>query len=288
MGSTSNSNLIMISHQNIRSFHQHKHELQAFLEDHSPDVVTLNETMTKDGYKYNLPNYTAMTNNRPGNRNGGGVAILLRKTLAYEEVDNITLTQKTDNEQLTVAIRVANNQKLFISTLYCPSGHPSMELIDGLCKDRDQVILTGDFNSHHTELGNDHTTCSGNTLLTAIENNHMTLINDGTPTYCNAITGKEGILDLIFMSHSICPHFRDFWVGDDHGSDHSIINGVFSYTPVCNEWEVKPVMLYHKADWLDINFTIRQHMTDTVLNYKTVTKDEIDNYFDKLTNNCHQ
>ena len=41
MGCTSNQDLIMISHHNIRGYHIHKTELQAFLEDHSPDVVTL-------------------------------------------------------------------------------------------------------------------------------------------------------------------------------------------------------------------------------------------------------
>ena len=233
MGATSNqnANLIMISHQNIRGYNTSKPELQAFLEDHSPDVVTLNETMTKKGYNYSMPNYTVLTADR-NDRQGGGVAIMLRNNLAYEEIDNITLTQGTDNEQLTVAIRIGTNQKLFISTVYCPSGHPSMELIDGLCEDRDQVILTGDFNSKHIELGNKVNNGSGLTLLEATERNHLTLINDGTPTYIKATSGKEDILDLMFISKTIRPYFRDFWVGDNHGSDHFIINGVFSYPPI--------------------------------------------------------
>ena len=49
----------------------HKTELQAFLEDHSPDVVTLNETFTKKGYKYNMPHYTAVTRNREHGKGGG-------------------------------------------------------------------------------------------------------------------------------------------------------------------------------------------------------------------------
>ena len=59
MGCTSNQDLIMISHHNIGGYHIHKAELQAFLEDHSSDVVTLNET--KKGYKYNMPRYAAVT-----------------------------------------------------------------------------------------------------------------------------------------------------------------------------------------------------------------------------------
>ena len=57
----------------------HKTELQAFLEDHSPDAVTLNKTFTKKGYNYNMAHYTAVTRNRE-HRKEGGVAILLRLT----------------------------------------------------------------------------------------------------------------------------------------------------------------------------------------------------------------
>ena len=58
----------------------HKTELQAFLEDHSPDVVTLNETFTKKGYEYNMPHYTAVTRNRT--REGGGSSNLATSGLS--------------------------------------------------------------------------------------------------------------------------------------------------------------------------------------------------------------
>ena len=61
-------------------------------------------------------------------------------------------------------------------------------------------------------------------------------------------------------------------MGDDHGSDHFIINGVFSYTPIYNKMNEKTVWLLHKADWM------------TTLNKRNVTEDEIDNYMDTLTN----
>ena len=130
MGCTSNQDLIMISHHNIRGYHIHKAELQAFLEDHSPDVVTLNETFTEKGYKYNMSRYTDVMRNR-AHRKGEGVAILLRHDLAFTEINDIQLTKTTDNEQLTVAIRTDSNRELYVSTVYCPHGEPTIELIDG-------------------------------------------------------------------------------------------------------------------------------------------------------------
>ena len=43
------------------------------------------------------------------------------------------------------------------------------------------------------------------------------------------------------------------------------------------------VRLFHKADWIDINFSIRTTMTKTTFTKRTVTEDDIDNYMDILT-----
>ena len=94
------------------------------------------------------------------------------------------------------------------------------------------------------------------------QNNKLTLINDGTPTYTNA-SGKEDVNDLIFISQPIVSDFKDFWVGDDNGSDHFIIIGVFSYKPIYNNMNKKTVRLFHKADWIDINYAIRSTITKT-------------------------
>ena len=176
-----------------------------------------------------MPHYTAVTRNREHGK-GGGVAILLRQDLAFTEIDDIQLTKTTDNEQLTVAIRTDSNRELYVSTVYCPHGNPSIELIDGLCENRDQVILTDDINCKHPELGNDQTNSSGTKLTTVTQNNNLTLINVGT----NA-SGKVDVNHLIFISQPTVPNFRDVWVGDDNGSDHFIINGLFSYKPIYNK-----------------------------------------------------
>ena len=100
--------------------------------------------------------------------------------------------------------------------------------------------------------------------------------------------GRKMSMTSFSSRKSIIPNFKDFWVGDDHGSDHFIINGVFSYTPIYNKMNEKTVRLFHKADWIDINFSIRTTMTKATLNKRNVTEDEIDNYVDTLTNTIHK
>ena len=69
MGCISTEDLIMISYHNIRCYHLHQSEVQAF-PDLSLDAVTLNETFTRKEYKYNMPHYTAVTRNREHGKGG--------------------------------------------------------------------------------------------------------------------------------------------------------------------------------------------------------------------------
>ena len=62
-----------------------------------------------------------------------------------------------------------------------------------------------------------------------------TLTNDYTPTNTYDSTNDKDILDLVFISPPIIPHFRYFWVGGDLGSDQNTIIGVFSHTPLIDE-----------------------------------------------------
>ena len=57
----------------------------------------------------------------------------------------------------------------------------------------------------------------------------------------------------------------------------------FSYKAIYNKMNEETVRLFHKADWIDINFAIRSTMTKTTLNKMTIIKDEIGNYVNTLT-----
>ena len=285
MTQTNHKQTIIISHHNIRSIKHNHTDLLAFLEDHSPDIMTFNETWLKKGMKYDIPEYKIFRNDRTSQtrKRGGGIAIAVKENLAYQEIDDIQLTAPTNNEQLTIAIRTDDKKTLFISTIYCPKGSPSIELIEGLLDGRENVVLTGDFNSKHQDLGNDKQDKSGHDLVEVTRKLGMTLINAGTPTYRNDKTGKDDVNDLIFISPSLFPCYKEFWVGEDLGSDHSVITGVLYCTPVVNRRPDRTIRLYHKANWKDINDIIMAKMDNSSLDMENATIQDIDTYVDKLT-----
>ena len=161
------------------------------------------------------------------NKRRGGVAILVVNGINFDVVNPIPTSRATSNEQLTFTIQTTTGT-LHISTLCCPKGDPSREIIEGFCLGRDNVILTGDFNSKHESFGNKTQTSSGiNLLQEIIVDMDLMLTNDNTPTHTCDSTNDKDILDLVFIYPPIIPHFRDFWAGEDLGSDHNTIIGVF-------------------------------------------------------------
>ena len=123
------------------------------------------------------------------NRHGGGVAILVRNGINFDVVNPIPTSGATSNEQLTITIQTTT---LHISTLYCPKGTPSIEIIEGFCLGQDNVILTGDFNSKHESFGNKTRNPGCNLLQETIVDMDLTLTIDNTPTHtCDSTNDKD-------------------------------------------------------------------------------------------------
>ena len=193
----------------------------------------------------------------------------MKNGISFDVVNPITTSGATSNEQLSITIQTTTGT-LHISTLYCPKGKPSREIMEWFCLGRDNVILTGDFNSKHESFGNKTRTPGGNLLQETIVDMNLTLTNDNTPTHTCDSTNDKDILDLMFFSPLIIP-------------DHNTIIGVFSHTQLIDELPPQTVMLYHKADWKDINQTITNTMTKHTLDIHTSTIQDNDNYVNILT-----
>ena len=244
---------LTIAHHNIRGLKNHTTDLITFLQETKPDIMTFNETFLRTRDKMFFSGYQSMARADRLNRHGGGVAILVRKGINFDVVNPIPTSGATSNEQLTITIQTTTGT-LHISTLYCPKegkGGPQEKSLRGSVWGGTTSYLQ--VNSKHERFGNKSRTPGGNLLQETIVDMNLTLINDGTPSYACDSTNDKDILDLMFISPPIIPHFRDFWVGEDLGSDHNTIIGVFSHTPLIDELPPQTVILYHKADRKDIN-----------------------------------
>ena len=211
------------------------------------------------------------------------MAIFVKNGLAFRDIDPIPNKEATLNEQHTILLHLTNGESLYISTFYCPKGRPSAEVLDGLLAGRKNVVLTGDFNSRHTAYGHTTNSIGGNMLHDMTLKHHMILANDDTITYTNEHHDSADKLDLMFISQPIVPMFRDFWVGEDLGSDHNTIHAHITMAAYTETNQDKSIKLYHKADWTNINATITDTMATDTLHPNTSTEQDIDSYVTKLS-----
>ena len=58
-----------------------------------------------------------------------------------------------DNEALAIEIEIQNGDKVFLATIYCPNGIPSLRLFRMINALSNQVIFIGDFHSKYKQFG---------------------------------------------------------------------------------------------------------------------------------------
>ena len=111
-------------HLNVRGIISKQSKLVNLLQNcigrHTIHVVTLNETwLTKDNEHYlNIPDYNIVKRNRVGKK-GGGVCILIHKSLNYKEMDTVNALKFTHIEHICVEIKI-HDKNISVSSLYRP------------------------------------------------------------------------------------------------------------------------------------------------------------------------
>ena len=113
-----------IIHLNIRGIISKQSQLTNLLHTcigkHLIHIATINETwLTKDNeHLLNIPDYQVIKRNRIGKK-GGGVCILVHKSLYYNELNTINNLQFKHIEQISIELKV-QRKNLLVSSLYRP------------------------------------------------------------------------------------------------------------------------------------------------------------------------
>ena len=277
---------LKIQHINIHSVRPKLTELIEVIKIENPDVISLNETFLKPQMKDPaVPGYDWIRADRKTEK-GGGVAFLIKRTIPHLRLDDVNIRTGTPHEHISIELLSSDRKPFYITTIYCPHGHPSPTFFHRLCHDKHQHIICGDFNSKHTSLGNRHNTPSGQALLTIITDNNLLITNDETPTYYCKGTQTESILDHILISKSLSSSFNDILIHDeDIGSDHNLMTAWFGLKTLTNDDnQTRTIRLYHKLDWTETNNNLLHDYNSS--NTSRVTKPHlfIDAKTDTLTN----
>ncbi|KAL1122950.1 hypothetical protein AAG570_003275 [Ranatra chinensis] len=203
----------------------------------------LQMTHLKPHTKLYTPGYITVRNDRVG-RNGGGVAILLKESIPFRQIDLPTDPDGTE----TLGIKVIlNNRSTTIINVYNPPNVVLKEcLLRNLFDYRGTVIVAGDFNARHRLWHCIRKNANGATLYDFVMNRGATLFAPETPTYVPSHgKGSQSTLDLVLANSSRC--ISSISTLTEGGSDHLPVYFELWGTPQTQL--KKPRFDFRRTDW---------------------------------------
>ena len=264
-----------IIHININGITNKRTELIHYLNEHNPQFVTINESKIRKQHTIRIPNYHVIRKDRenPGRGVGGGVAILIRKDIKFNQLD----TSEFDEEFLAISFE-SDKSKIASATIYNPLGtSPSVENFKFILNKYPDSIFMGDYNSKHDFFGCKKYNKEGDILFNILEELNLIVTNDGTPThYTNTFSD---ILDLCIVSRSIATKVDRCTVGLDVGSDHMPVHLVINSSKIARQNQ-RETIHHEKTDWVKFRKIINKNSTLT----DAITPAEIDETVNNIAN----
>ena len=242
-------NLIIVQ-WNSNSIYRKLTRFKQFLYELQPHICCISETWLKHDKEPTFTNYQVCYAHRL-NKTGGGLAILIRKDINFLPIEVKTFTG--GNLEIQAITLLSQPRKIDILNVYNPNKDvKKSEFTHYFSQFKNQVIILGDFNAHHSWWGNvTKNNQSGMNLCDAIYNfPDLTLLTPkGLPTYYHAQTQKSSTLDLCFASSCLKGITSVEIIDCDIGSDHEAIKIRLCFKPMLQKTKSRPKWKFSEEKW---------------------------------------
>ncbi|UYV77142.1 hypothetical protein LAZ67_14003430 [Cordylochernes scorpioides] len=190
-------------------------EIMEIAEKQKIQIIALQETKLNEKYNLKYKNYNILRKDR--NKEGGGLAFLI-KNLYYEDIA-INIPNTSDLEAQGIKVYLNQNKTIDIFNMYHP---PNNKLIDDGTMAQfltDNTIIVGDLNAKHQLWGCSTPNPRGKILSNLFDDNAFMCLNDGNPTHHSYSYNTAQALDISFSSPDIF-HKCKWQILKSIGSDH--------------------------------------------------------------------
>ncbi|UYV69472.1 hypothetical protein LAZ67_6003711 [Cordylochernes scorpioides] len=190
-------------------------EIMEIAEKQKIQIIALQETKLNEKYNLKYRNYNILRKDR--NKEGGGLAFLI-KNLYYEDIA-INIPNTSDLEAQGIKVYLNQNKTINIFNMYHP---PNNKLIDDGTMAQfltDNTIIVGDLNAKHQLWGCFTPNPRGKILSNLFDDNAFMCLNDGNPTHHSYSYNTAQALDISFSSPDIF-HKCKWQILKSIGSDH--------------------------------------------------------------------
>jgi len=199
-------------------------QLQAF----APffDILCLQETLLWQQNKFWLNGFNIVRKDIISSPDRG-ICILISNKFDYTVLD-LSPFLHTSIEVQGIILKhkyYQDNQPLVIINIYRhPNQFTPPSILDGLLqtvfKNYSKVLISGDFNAHHSWWGCEYEDGAGRMLAHLFDAYNLIPINDGQPTIILSPNSRRSVIDFLVTSSSLAPLCHSYTNQDSVGSDH--------------------------------------------------------------------
>lgn len=236
---------IRVFQWNCRSANSNRGNLVKALSDLEIDFAILSETRYKPNFTVTFKGFNIIRQDKVDGT--AGVALLISKKFTYRKI----ILNPNFNDSVMVCGVYIVDMNLSILSIYKPpkAKVTSAEWQNIFNQVQNPVLVGGDFNAHNQIWGCENTDSDGNSLLNAIDQRDLFILNTGDATRLSYNQSKSAI-DITLVSPNLAPSCSWQVIKDTLGSDHFpiLINLQTGSTPFTiplstSRWNLK------KAKW---------------------------------------
>lgn len=205
---------------------RNKHdEMRKRLREEDVDIGIITETKMGEDDKIRMTGYDiARQERRTGAGKGGGVMILIKKKIKWENIQSKEIGGEKDNMEIK-GIRIKSEEKcLNVVGIYRKSGTKTVKnewesMIENV--ETGQLwLMAGDYNAHSKNWNCLRNNKVGIDLNEAMEDKGLYVVNESTSSWLGDNRRKASNLDLAFTTEEIYDRIKYKQGKDTWGSDH--------------------------------------------------------------------
>lgn len=237
---------------------RHKQQtLVQYINFYKPTVVLLSETKLKPHTRFSIPNYKIFRCDRLEN-GGGGTMVIIRNNIRAKQLS----IQSNLFETCTVQCQI-NNQPVIIMAAYIPTDCKAKysDFHNFFSQFNYSIIIGGDLNSRHTQLGDSTCNRNGNNIFPLHSSGDFKIIHAEHPTCHRSTTGS--FIDHFIVSSDLVDVVSDRATNIVKLSDHTgiAIETFFEFSS-SHAATLPTKKMYDQADFDAINQEIASRLDE--------------------------